>query len=176
MPQKNALSDNHLLGHPVHIEYRLLVSFLHSPLPLIVHPEQGDMSSSILARQTWRRWGNVLCYSVTPRNNCTLCVPKRDIYTLCAPTENTYNVCCVPKTVTQCVSQRNNYTVCSSKKQLHTVFCKEAATLHVPWRNSFTMCLTQQNSSNVCSPLTAILRVPKRNSITNFVYLRGNSS
>ena len=142
MPQKKRTFRQPPFGTPC--TYRIQITFfLHSPLPLIVHPEQGDMSSSILARQTWRRWGNVLCYSVTPRNNCTLCVPKRDIYTLCAPTENTYNVCCVPKTVTQCVSQRNNYTVCSSKKQLHTVFCKEAATLHVPWRNSFTMCLNK---------------------------------
>ena len=78
------------------------------------------MSSSILARQTWRRWGNVLCYSVTPRNNCTLCVPKRNSYTLCAPTENSYTVCCVP--------QRNRiHIVCVSKKQLHCVFLKETA-------------------------------------------------
>ena len=142
MPQKNALSDNHLLGHPVHIEYRLLVSFLHSPLPLIVHPEQGDMSSSILARQTWRRWGNVLCYSVTPRNNCTLCVPKRNSYTLCVPKKQLYCVLCSSKkqntqcvclkeTTTLCVPQRNSCTVCFAKKQRHCMFRGETASLCV---------------------------------------------
>ena len=151
MPQKNALLDNHLLGHPVHIEYRLLVSFLHSPLPLIVHPEQGDMSSSILARQTWRRWGNVLCYSVTPRNSYTLCVPKRNSYTLCVPKKQLHCVLCSSKkqlhsvclkeTTTLCVPQRNSYTLCFAKKQLHCMFPGETASLCVSLNKTVPMCV-----------------------------------
>ena len=149
MPQKNALSDNHLLGHPVRIEYRLLFFYIHlcrslfTPSKVTCHQVswrdrlEGDEATSsvtLLLHVT-------TAHCVFPKETSTRCVRQQKTPTMCVVFLKQLHSVCLKETTTLCVPQRNSYTLCFAKKQLHCMFPGETASLCVSLNKTVPMCV-----------------------------------